>query len=80
MRVPAGLPRGLWRGVCGLLLAGFALAPVADAQMPALPNERLAGLQWTFARIRYNSCLAVAPSQFGGATPWKLCCSSHLLR
>ncbi len=55
MRVPAGLPRGLWRGVCGLLLAGFALAPVADAQMPALPNERLAGLQWTFARIRYNS-------------------------
>ena len=23
--------------------------------MPALPNDRLAGLQWTFARIRYHS-------------------------
>ena len=29
--------------------------PVADAQMPALPDDRLAGLQWTFVRIRYTS-------------------------
>ena len=37
------------RGVCGLLARRRSpLAPVADAQMPALPNERLAGLQWTF--------------------------------
>lgn len=48
------VPRVLQGGV-GLVLAVIALVPVADAQMPALPNDRLAGLQWTFARIRYSS-------------------------
>ncbi|MCC7034172.1 MAG: DUF4159 domain-containing protein [Acidobacteria bacterium] len=42
-------------GSVGLALALLALVPGADAQMPALPDDRLAGLQWTFARIRYDS-------------------------
>lgn len=37
----------------------FALAPAlvsfARAQLTAGPDERFAGLQWTFARIKYNS-------------------------
>lgn len=38
-----------------LLLCGLAVVPSIDAQVPALPDDRLAGLQWTFVRIRYNS-------------------------
>ena len=30
MRGPAGLPRGLWRVVCGLILASFALAVAGE--------------------------------------------------
>ena len=52
----------MWRDVtrfplvpCALCLAVSALSLVADAQVPALPNDRLAGLQWTFVRVRYHS-------------------------
>ena len=38
-----------------LVLAALALVPPVDAQIPALPSDRLAGLQWTFVRIRYHS-------------------------
>ena len=38
-----------------LLLAVLAVAPALEAQAPALPGDRLAGLQWTFVRIRYNT-------------------------
>ena len=43
--------------VAGLLFwAGAAwLAPRADAQTPSPPDSRFAGLEWTFARIRYTS-------------------------
>ena len=42
--------------VAGLLLwAGAAwLTPRADAQNTRGPDARFAGLQWTFARIRYR--------------------------
>jgi hypothetical protein len=49
-------PRLSWRlSLLVLALAVAALTPMADAQVPALPNDRLAGLQWTFVRIRYHS-------------------------
>ena len=40
-----------------LLLWGLAaaLAPDADAQNPLQPDARFAGLQWTFARVRYQA-------------------------
>jgi len=38
-----------------LALAALVLSIAAEAQVPALPNDRLAGLQWTFVRIRYHS-------------------------
>ena len=41
-----------------LLLALFTLVPVlqpgADAQLPGVPDDRFAGLQWRFVRIRYH--------------------------
>jgi hypothetical protein len=41
-----------------LLLAVFLLIPVAqpsvDAQLPNAPDDRYAGLQWRFVRIRYH--------------------------
>jgi len=42
-----------------LVLAGLTLAPilqprVADAQLPATADDRYAGLQWRFVRIRYH--------------------------
>ena len=48
--VPAVTAAGLlvWMG------AGLWISP-ADAQNPALPDSRYAGLQWTFARIRYEA-------------------------
>ena len=40
------------------LLALFTLVPVlqpgADAQLPAAPDDRFAGLQWRFVRIKYH--------------------------
>jgi hypothetical protein len=38
-----------------LWLFGTRLAPGADAQNPLAPDSRFAGLQWTFARIRYHA-------------------------
>ena len=44
--------------VSALLLALFTLVPVlqpsVDAQLPAAPDDRYAGLQWRFVRIRYH--------------------------
>ena len=41
----------------GSLLLGAAgwLMPRADAQPPAVADARFAGLQWTFARVRYDA-------------------------
>jgi hypothetical protein len=41
----------------GLLLWGLltASAPPADAQDPLHPDSRYAGLQWTFARVKYTA-------------------------
>jgi hypothetical protein len=39
----------------GLMALGTLLAPGAGAQDPAQPDARFAGLQWTFARVRYES-------------------------
>ena len=38
-----------------LLAIGPSLASLATAQVAATGDERFAGLQWTFARIKYNS-------------------------
>ena len=38
-----------------LWLCSSALTPEATAQNPQLPDARFAGLQWTFARIRYQA-------------------------
>jgi hypothetical protein len=51
MRRLAGL--SLLIGALGAV--GPMLASLAVAQMPSGPDERFAGLQWTFARIKYNS-------------------------
>ena len=44
--------------VVSALLAAFLLIPVAqpsvDAQLPNAPDDRYAGLQWRFVRIRYH--------------------------
>lgn len=37
------------------LLAGPALLAGAAAQLTVPPDDRFAGLQWTFARVKYNS-------------------------
>ena len=39
----------------GWLATGPSLALLATAQVAATVDERFAGLQWTFARIKYNS-------------------------
>ena len=36
------------------VLPGAALQPPVDAQLPAAPDDRYAGLQWRFVRIRYH--------------------------
>jgi Domain of unknown function (DUF4159) len=45
--------------LAGAALVLWALAailpPLADAQAPEQPDARYAGLQWTFARIRYDA-------------------------
>jgi hypothetical protein len=40
---------------CALVISSSWLASVADAQLPPVTDDRFAGLQWTFARIKYNS-------------------------
>jgi hypothetical protein len=48
----------MWPRAIAALLALAAAVPFVwpvAAQVPALPNDRLAGLQWTFVRIRYTS-------------------------
>jgi hypothetical protein len=50
------------RRLAAIALAGYALlvggpwlVSLADAQVTTTSDERFAGLQWTFARIKYNS-------------------------
>jgi hypothetical protein len=38
-----------------VLVAGLALVPYAIGQITVTPDDRFAGLQWTFARIKYDS-------------------------
>ena len=45
-----------------LLLLGPRLVSFAVAQAPALTDERFAGLQWTFARVKYNTYAGEARS------------------
>src|SRR5438034_1309868 len=40
--------------VLGLALAIPWLQPRVDAQLPAAPDDRYAGLQWRFVRIKYH--------------------------
>src|SRR3989442_5028757 len=40
--------------VLGLALVIPSLQPSVDAQLPAAPDDRYAGLQWRFVRIRYH--------------------------
>ena len=49
-------------------LLGPSVPPTADAQMPSLPDDRYAGLEWTFVRVRYNSIPDGARS--GGGLYW----------
>jgi hypothetical protein len=57
----------------GLLLWSGAgsFAPQADAQNPIAPDARFAGLQWTFARIRYTAW-TMPPGRFSSPEdePW----------
>ncbi|MGH9203109.1 MAG: DUF4159 domain-containing protein [Vicinamibacterales bacterium] len=47
---------GLVALAVGVILSLGRIVPApADAQMPAPVDDRFAGLQWTFARIKYNS-------------------------
>src|SRR5688572_6696801 len=45
---------------CALVISSSWLASVADAQLPPVTDDRFAGLQWTFARIKYNSYMGDA--------------------
>ena len=53
---------GLSLVIGALLAAGPTLASLAIAQMSSTPDDRFAGLQWTFARIKYNSTAGNAQS------------------
>ena len=55
-------PRAVFRAACFAAIAAAALLTVdalmlrgADAQNPLQPDPRFAGLQWTFARIKYEA-------------------------
>src|SRR5919197_2986229 len=52
---PMGPPR---RGRLGVLLGVFVLIPSlqprVDAQLPSAPDDRFAGLQWRFVRVKYH--------------------------
>ncbi|MGE3273818.1 MAG: DUF4159 domain-containing protein [Vicinamibacterales bacterium] len=49
--------RAWWSGAAlvAVLALGVPLVPRAAAQAPVAPDERFAGLEWTFARLRYPS-------------------------
>ena len=49
--------------VSAILLGGPVVASLAQSQNPAVIDDRLAGLQWTFARIKYNSTAGEAQSR-----------------
>jgi Domain of unknown function (DUF4159) len=49
--------------VGAVLLATPYIAPYAQAQDPVMSDDRFAGLQWTFARIKYNSFAGQAQSR-----------------
>ena len=53
-------------------LAVFVLVPPSDAQMIGAPDSRFAGLQWTFARIRYQAWTMIPPGGFSNPEdePW----------
>jgi hypothetical protein len=54
-----------------LLALAPAFQPRADAQAPAAPDDRLAGLQWRFVRIRYHfSTEGTTVSQDFLGEPW----------
>ncbi|MBA3270516.1 MAG: DUF4159 domain-containing protein [Acidobacteria bacterium] len=58
-----------------LLIVGPAIASFALAQMTIGADERFAGLQWTFARIKYNSYTADARTNLQIAyweEPWAI--------
>ena len=38
----------------GLFTLMPALQPSVDAQLPAAPDDRFAGLQWRFVRMKYH--------------------------
>ena len=38
----------------GLMLLVPSLQPRLDAQLPTAPDDRFAGLQWRFVRIKYH--------------------------
>jgi Domain of unknown function (DUF4159) len=48
--------------VAVVVAAGMLIAPFAIAQISTSPDDRFAGLQWTFARIKYNSYTGPATS------------------
>ena len=54
-----------------LWLVASVLVPPADAQVVGAPDSRFAGLQWTFARIRYQAW-SMPPSRFTSPEdePW----------
>ncbi|MBM3781613.1 MAG: DUF4159 domain-containing protein [Acidobacteria bacterium] len=41
--------------LCAIALAALLTAAAVEAQIPAMPGDRLAGLQWTFARVKYTA-------------------------
>jgi len=61
--------------LAALLLAIMALVPMfqprADAQLPAAADDRYAGLQWRFVRIRYHYTVEGTRNQYDFAgEPW----------
>jgi hypothetical protein len=58
--------------VVGVLSLVPALQPAVDAQLPDLPDDRFAGLQWRFVRIKYHYTTENTPtiSQDFYGEPW----------
>lgn len=61
------------------LLGAPYVVSLVEAQMPAIADERFAGLQWTFARVKYNYGQGGATGPMGGRTrmsywdePWAI--------
>ena len=66
LTIPLGAAAGLL-----LWLVAAVLVPSADAQVAGAPDSRFAGLQWTFARIRYQAW-TMLPSRISSPEdePW----------